>query len=173
MNIYYLAGYLVILGALIAAATYFFYQKYLSGKVVVQIHTKDRVVYRKLVKPGPLGELHLDGNTYVYNENAISYTPTGLLRQLKPFLEYHQDNPAPIDVYNKSKRTGVSSAELSDMMNDQTVKDFVSAQSSIQPKQIITAVIAMGLAVIATIGVSTYYTMTDGEGLSRLIAGGG
>ncbi len=61
------------------------------------------------------------------------------------------------------------------MMNDSTVRDFVSAQSSLSPKQLMSAIIISSLAIMATVVAGSYYTIyivTEGEGFSKLLGGG-
>jgi hypothetical protein len=172
MNIVVLSGYLVLLGIALTVGAYLLYRRWAAGRIVVYIFTKERTFYKRAVIPGSLNELSIDGSTYVYDEKSVFYTPGFLLKEAKPALIFHKDNPTPLDLFSKTRKSGYSSAELGEMMNDSTVRDFVSAQSSLQPKQIMTAIVVMGLAVMGVVITAAYYIVSDGQGFN-LVAGTG
>lgn len=169
-----IAGYALIFGFATALAAYYMYRKGNRGKIIVQVFSKDRTMRRHGVRPGPLNEIVVGDMTFTYDETAVVYSTAGLLSEEKPTLLYFEEEPDPINVYLKrAKSEKVSARELSRMMNDATVRDFVAAQQSFNPQSVFTAVIGMGIANMLATGVAAWYISGGNEVISGAGAAAG
>ena len=160
----------LFIGMIMAGIIYISYRKYTKGKIIVYIFTKDRTLFKKAVKPGSLREIQVADRTYVYNEECVIYTTHFMLKEIKPALLYHEDNPNPVNPYTGQIESVVTSTELSKMMNDATVRDFISAQSAFQPKQIVGIVVVMAL-LQAILIIGAMIVLNSEGGLSGLAEG--
>ena len=167
-----IGGYFLVFGFILAIAGYFFYRKSINNKIIVQVFSKDRTMKKYAVTPGPLNEIVVGDMTFTYDETAVVYSPGFMLNEDKATLLYLEEEPDPINVYTKrSKSDKISARELSRMMNDATVRDFVAAQQSFNPQSVFIAVIGMGVANILATAVAAMYIANGGD-ISSLTNGG-
>ena len=164
MDAILIGGYFLLFGLIIAFVLYYFYRKYTRGKIIVHIFSKDRTMQRYAVRPGELNELQVGDMAFTYDETAVVYSPGFLLQEEKPTLMFFEEEPSPINVYARRSRSEKTSArELSRMMNDATVRDFVAAQQSFNPKSVFTAVIAMGICNLIATALAAAFMASGGD----------
>ena len=148
--LYLLVGWIFLIGL------YFVYRNWTTKRVICFVFNQQRSLYKQAVKPDIDGLLHIKGRTYHYNHQMVFYTNGFLLKEPAPALLFAEENENAIDPFTKRPKAAFSATELSEILNDKTVRDFVQAQSGISPKQIVTAILIMGLVVS---GVSLIGTM--------------
>ena len=148
-------AYVIFVGIGLAAVAYYFYRRWTRGRIVLFIFSKNRGFYRKTARPeGNI--LNVGGKAYLYKEDRVLLTNSFLLKEAVPCLLYAEGRVSPIDLFSKTPNDGITDSELSDIMNDGTIKDFVSAQGQVQPKQIRDLMLVMGLVLVVAIGGSAY-----------------
>jgi hypothetical protein len=139
------------------AGIYYLYRRWTKDRIVLYIFAKNRKLYKKAVRPTEdNGILHVGGRAYHYKEDKILHTTSFLLKELSPCLVYAEGRPDPIDLYARTPNSIVDSSELSDILGDNTVSQFVSAQSGIDPKQILQGVVAVGVISVVTVAGATW-----------------
>lgn len=152
--------YVIFIGIGVAAVAYYFYRRWTRGRVVLFIFSKNRNFYRKTARPDGSNVLAVKGKAYLYKEDRVLLTTSFLLKESSPCLVYAEGRPSPVDLFSRTPQDGITDSELSDIMNDDTIKDFVSAQGTVQPKQIRDLVLATGAVLVASVGVSSYLILS-------------
>lgn len=149
----------LISGALLLVASYIIYRRYNSGKVVCIIFNKKRAIYRKAVRPTLEGILNIGEGSYYFTEAQVFYTHHFLLREATPALIFEEGSPDPIVLYEHTQDSIISSAELSKIMNDRTVGEFVAAQSGVNVQRLWMTVVVMGVVTMLVVLISSYFTL--------------
>jgi len=155
---------------------YYGYRRFVRGKIILYIYNKNRIVYRKAVRPDSLGMLNVNGHSYYYKETEVLTTPGFLLKEPTPALVFEESKPNPVNLWQKRPHPlgeeDISSSELSQILSDGTVRDFVQAQSKINLTQVTGIVVVVGvILLVAIIGVGYWITGTAipviGSGIGR------
>ena len=132
---------------------YLFYRRWTKGKIICYFYTKDRGIYRRSIRPDDLGTLKHKGRAYVFKQDKVLMTKGFLLREPTPALFFSESEVHPIDLFKKTPdrgEGGISSTELSSMLNDATVRDFISAQGKYTVSQVMyTQLLGFALLLIA------------------------
>ncbi len=148
--------YVIFIGIGIAAIIYYFYRRWTRGRVVLYIFAKNRKLYKKTARPTGNNILKVGKKSYLYKEGMVLLTSSFFLKESSPCLVYAEGRVSPIDLFSRTPPDSITDSELSDIMNDATIRDFVSAQGAIQPKQIRDLVVGTAIVLAAAIGVSGY-----------------
>ena len=155
--------FLFLAGIGVLFLVYLVYRRWTKGKIICYFYTPDRSLFRKSIRPDP--DLHIlehSKRAYIYRQDRVLMTPGFLLKEPTPALFFDLGEVHPIDLFGKTPKRGddgVSSAELSSILNDGTVKDFISAQGKHTVGQVLyTQVIGFGLIILA-VGIGAYYIL--------------
>lgn len=160
----------LVLAWLALIGLYLAYRSYSSKRIICYFFNRQRRLYQKKVKPGDDDLLHVGGKTYHYNEKNIFYTNGFLLKEPAPALLFEESKPDSLSLFTKVPDSVFSSTELSEVLNDKTVTEFVRAQAGISPKQIITAVITMGI-ISSGISVTGMWLIMEGPNIAKTAGG--
>ncbi|KKL98104.1 hypothetical protein LCGC14_1827750 [marine sediment metagenome] len=129
------------------------------------IFNNEKAIYRKFIRPDTQGILQVNGRAYNYKPDAILHTRHTLLAEMVPALIYEQETPDPLDVFARvPSADGVSvtsSSQYSKILDDRTVSEFVAAQSSISPRQIMYSIYLSALMVAVVVVVATFYIFQE------------
>jgi len=162
IQLIYTAMFLILAGIVISSVTFMFFRKWTRGKVLVNIYTRDRRLQRHLIRPTDLGKIQVGkAKAYLYKEAEVHFTRLFFIGESFPTLTYVESKPTPIHIDSLTPVGGVSSSELSDIMNDDTVRDFVSStQAGPSPKDMIR--VMFRLAILQLMGTAVVvYAITE------------
>lgn len=140
---------------------YLAYRHFVRGKIICYIYNKNRFIYKKAARPDELGLLHVEKKTYYYRENEVLTTKGFLLSEPFPALVFEEGRPNPVNLWQKRAAPlgaeDLSSMELSKILNDGTVRDFVEAQSRISLSQVTGIIVVTSLILLAAIVGTGYW----------------
>ncbi len=156
----------VLSGVGLTTLLYLLYRRLVRGKIICYIYNKNRVIYRKAIRPDEIGLLSVNGRAYYYQESQVMTTQGFLLREPTPALVFEEGKPNPINLFeqtvNPLGEDDISSNELSRILNDATVRDFVQAQSKVSLTELKYLIIGVGLVLLVTmIGVGYWLKGID------------
>lgn len=149
-------AYVVLIGIGIAAIAYFLYRRWTRSRVVLFIFSKNRHLYRRTARPDKSNVLKVGAKSYIYSEDRVLLTSSGFLRESSPCLVYAEGRPSAVNLFGRTPQDGITDSELSDIMNDDTIRDFVSAQGNVQPRQIRDLVLGTAILLAVAVGGSAY-----------------
>lgn len=152
---------LFLAGVGLMSLVYVAYRHFVRGKIICYIYNKNRFIYKKAARPDELGLLHVKGRAYYYRENEVLTTKGFLLSEPFPALIFEEGRPNPVNLWQKRANPlgaeDVSSMELSKILNDGTVRDFVEAQSKISLQQVTGIIVVTGLILLAAVVGTGYW----------------
>ena len=174
LQLTYLYLSLVLGGVGLTIAFWFFYRQKTRGKVICYFFNKSRRFYRKALSPTSIGVLEYNGKAFSYDEAHIVYTPAFLFREPFPSLIFNEDKPNPLslnffeaDIVPMESPDGeISTSELSKILNDGTVRDFVNAQSKINLSQVTGVIVAASAIIICVVVGVGYWIKGMGVGVT-------
>ena len=164
---------ILLIGIGITTIVYVLFRKWTTGRILVFIYTKERQLKRYAVRPDSQNKLQVGGRAYLFKQDHVFTTRAFFLRETFPALIFDEGRPSPVDMYTRSPGGGVSSAELSEILGDQTVRDFVSATRNGPSAQALKNAIMMGtmISIGGSVG-GVYILFTVFPGLTASFGGG-
>ena len=148
---------LVLAGMAVTVGFYLWYRFYYSGRVILILFNQKRELKRRSAKPTSRGELTIPEGTYMLEEAKVFHTKAHFFREMTPSLIYQENNPHQIDIFSITNTAAYSAQELSRIMNDKTVEDYVNATRGVNPKQLMYTTLAIGGVILLVLVVFGYY----------------
>ncbi len=146
------------------------YKTWIHPRIRCEFIAADRKKRVAMIKPNAQGLLAYQDGLYMYSSELIIYS--GMLFGLEsvPSLTFHQDFPAPVDIWGLKPAKSITSQMLGNAWNDKALKDFVSAQDSpgIKP-----ATAKVGIVVILGAAAVGAYLLFGTSFFAELGASGG